>query len=278
MNFVMAVFLLTIGFSFGMKPFIITEADLMEHYEAGNIVGEFQVVIQEVLEGSPANNSGLQANDIVLSIEGKQIQSSDDILNLQLNKDVVNYEIMREEEILNLDVSPDENGKIGIALNPFLKIEEIKKIQYPFYIAPWEALKTSAELGKLTVVMFGKLLVNLTQFVMPKDVAGPVGIVQMTHRIVELGEFMELIKFTALLSISLAVINILPIPALDGGRLVFLGYEAITRRKPSPEVETMIHGIGYIFLMGLILVITWNDFNRIFHFSDLFNKLISVFS
>ena len=241
-------------------------------------MGEFQVVIQEVLEGSPANNSGLQANDIVLSIEGKQIQSSDDILNLQLNKDVVNYEIMREEEILNLDVSPDENGKIGIALNPFLKIEEIKKIQYPFYIAPWEALKTSAELGKLTVVMFGKLLVNLTQFVMPKDVAGPVGIVQMTHRIVELGEFMELIKFTALLSISLAVINILPIPALDGGRLVFLGYEAITRRKPSPEVETMIHGIGYIFLMGLILVITWNDFNRIFHFSDLFNKLISVFS
>ena len=100
--------------------------------------------------------------------------------------------------------------------------------------------------------MFGQLLVNLTQMVMPKDVAGPVGIVQMTHKIVELGAFMELIKFTALLSISLAVINILPFPALDGGRLLFIIYEL----RYSWTIASSLFPFLYCEILGTNIVIS----------------------
>ena len=277
MNFIMAFVLLTIGFTIGMKPFLVTPEDFKKHYEAGNIIGNPQVTIEQVIEGGPAENAGVQVGDVVQKINGQQILYNSDILAMQAGSEEISYEVLRGEEILTFTMTPDAEDKVGVSLNSFFEIDEIKNVRYPFYIAPWEALKKSAELGGLTVKMFGQLLVNLTKFIAPKDVAGPVGIVQLTHEIVKVGEFMELVKFTALLSISLAVINILPFPALDGGRLVFIIYEAVTRRKPSATVEAYMHGIGYLFLMGLILIITWNDLDRILNFSGLWSKFIALF-
>lgn len=277
MNFLMALVLLTIGFTFGMKPFLVTSEDFVEHYEAGNIVGSPLVAIDQVVEGGSADVIGIESGDLIQKINGKTIEFDSDILAMQKGTETIIYEVLRDEEVLTFEMIPDTEGKVGVSLNAGFDIQEIKKIRYPFYQAPWEALKKSAELGGLTVKMFGQLLVNLTKFVMPKDVAGPVGIIQMTHKIVEVGEFMELIKFTALLSISLAVINILPFPALDGGRLVFIVYEAITRRKPSATVEAYMHGIGYLFLMGLILIITWNDLNRLLNFSGIWESILGLF-
>ncbi len=277
MNFVMAIFLLTIGFTFGMKPFLVTSEDFKQHYEAGNIVGYPLLKIEEVLDGGSAADAGILPGDIIQKINGEKIEIDSDILGMQAGLETINYQILRGEEVLDFTMIPDEENKVGVSLSSGFEIEEIKDIKYPFYQAPFEALKTSGRLAGLTVEMFGALLVNLTKFVMPQDVAGPVGIVQMTHKIVEVGEFMELIKFTALLSISLAVINILPFPALDGGRLVFIIYEAIARRKPSANIEAYIHGIGYLFLMGLILIITWNDLDRWLNFSGIWDKFISLF-
>lgn len=277
MNFIMAIVLLTIGFTIGMKPFLITPEDFQYHYEVGNIVGSPSLAIQDVIEGGIAAESGVLAGDVIKKINGQNIEIDSDVLEMQASFPTITYEILRGTELLTFEMTPDEDNKVGVSLNSGFEVEEIKDVRYPFYQAPIEALKTSAVLGFLTVDMFGQLIVNLTKFVMPTDVAGPVGIVQMTHKIVEVGDFMELIKFTALLSISLAVINILPFPALDGGRLVFIVYEAIARRKPSPTIEAYIHGIGYLFLMGLILVITWNDLDRILNFGGLWDKFISLF-
>lgn len=277
MNFAMAIILLTFAYIVGMKPFLVTEEDFKYHYQAGNILAETEVVVSQVIKNSPAELAGIQKDDIILEVNEQKIIFADDVISAQANQELSSYLILRNGNQILFEMKPNADGKMGIGLN-YNKFDlEVKKITYPFYLAPWEALKTTFEYGKLTVVMFGQLLVNLTQFIMPKDVAGPVGIVQMTHKIVQLGEFMELVKFTALLSISLAVINILPFPALDGGRLVFLVYEGITRRKPSANAEAMIHGIGYLFLMGLILIITWNDLDRILHFSDLWSKFINLF-
>jgi len=97
----------------------------------------------------------------------------------------------------------------------------------------------------------------------PDGVAGPVGIAQMTHVFVQEG-FASVIRFVALLSLSLAVFNIIPFPALDGGRLAFLLFEAVTGRKPNQRFETALHGLGFMLLMLLLLAVTFQDIARLF--------------
>ncbi len=107
--------------------------------------------------------------------------------------------------------------------------------------------------------MLGDVLVSIVaKFTVPEGVAGPVGIAHMTHYFVKQG-FMAVVQFTALLSISLGVINVMPFPALDGGRFLFIVYELITRRRANAKMEATIHTIGFALLMLLIFVITWND-------------------
>lgn len=107
--------------------------------------------------------------------------------------------------------------------------------------------------------MLGKVVTTLvSKFKIPEGVAGPVGIAQMTHSFVQEG-FMALLQFTALISISLGVLNIMPFPALDGGRFLFILVEILLQRRPSPRWEAAIHSVGFALLMLLILAVTWND-------------------
>ncbi|MCL6096866.1 MAG: site-2 protease family protein, partial [Patescibacteria group bacterium] len=110
----------------------------------------------------------------------------------------------------------------------------------------------------------GSLAVNLfTRGAIPQGVAGPVGIAQLTGQFVGLGIF-PLLSFVSLLSLNLAILNILPIPALDGGRLFFILIEAVTRRKVNQKVEGYAHAIGMAVLLTLIALITIHDLIRIF--------------
>jgi regulator of sigma E protease len=93
------------------------------------------------------------------------------------------------------------------------------------------------------------------------NLAGPLGIFEITSTALEQG-FISLLSWIGLLSVNLGVINLLPIPALDGGRLVFLGYEAVTRRKPNKKIENTLHYVMYLALMGLFVFITYNDLLR----------------
>lgn len=94
------------------------------------------------------------------------------------------------------------------------------------------------------------------------DLAGPIGIYQITSQALSRG-FISFLSWTALLSVNLAVINLLPIPALDGGRLVFLGYEVVTRKKPNQKIENTLHYLMFILLMGLFVVIAFSDVARL---------------
>ena len=95
-----------------------------------------------------------------------------------------------------------------------------------------------------------------------KDLSGFVGIASATVTVVNNG-FTTVLSWMGLLSANIAVMNLLPLPALDGGRLAFIAYEAITRRKASPKVENMIHSIGFILLMALFVIVTYNDIVRV---------------
>ena len=140
----------------------------------------------------------------------------------------------------------------------------LKNVKYPIYIAPINAIKIVGKLSYLTVQMLGDVIVSLfKKFAVPDGVAGPVGIAKMTHYFTKQG-FMALMQFTALISISLGVINIMPFPALDGGRFLFIIFEFITRKRPNAKWESYIHTTGFALLILLILVITWNDIVNLF--------------
>ncbi|STY34753.1 Zinc metalloprotease rasP [Listeria fleischmannii subsp. coloradonensis] len=92
---------------------------------------------------------------------------------------------------------------------------------------------------------------------------GPVGIYTSTEQVVSYG-FLTLLNWTAVLSINLGIVNLLPLPALDGGRLLFFAYELIRRKPVDPKKEGMIHFIGFALLMVLMILVTWNDIQRAF--------------
>ena len=144
---------------------------------------------------------------------------------------------------------------IAISTNVFLK-------RYPLYEAPFIGLRQ-------TLVDSWKILQGLGQTInqvavqrtVPNDLAGPVGIAQLTGQFIQVGPF-AVLSLLALLSLNLAVLNILPIPALDGGRLLFILIEGLTRKKVSPKIEGYIHAAGMIVLLILVALITLHDITR----------------
>jgi len=145
---------------------------------------------------------------------------------------------------------------IGIA------IAEIGTVSYPIYLALGEGLRQTVLLLGAIISAFYDLLKNIfLGHGVTAEVAGPIGIAVLTGQVAKLG-WIYILQFTALLSINLAIINILPFPALDGGRLLFLGIEKIKGRPVRRELEALIHNIGFILLMVLILFVTFKDVAR----------------
>jgi regulator of sigma E protease len=117
------------------------------------------------------------------------------------------------------------------------------------------------EAAKYPWVKSAEMLSNLWDVIRrkaPANATGPVGITKMIKRSIELG-WVEALEFLAFLNVALGLFNLLPIPALDGGRLVFLGYELVTRRRPNPRIEAAVHMVGFVVLALLIVVITFRD-------------------
>jgi regulator of sigma E protease len=171
---------------------------------------------------------------------------------------------VHEEKENTVSITADSDGKLGMTISLENYISNIQKVSYPFYIAPFKALSEIWRLSVLTVKTIGNVVVSLVaKFTVPEGVAGPVGIYKMTSVFAKQG-IMALVQFTALLSISLGVINIMPFPALDGGRFLFIIYELISRRKANAKWEAIIHSIGFALLMLMILAITWNDIVNLF--------------
>ncbi|MCC6643246.1 site-2 protease family protein, partial [Candidatus Peregrinibacteria bacterium] len=190
------------------------------------------------------------------------------------------YKVLRGNSVLEFYLQKNEQGVVGVMLaelqyNDLLKAKiygksvyysllEVKDVKLPFWQAPLESFKEMCRLSVLTAQMFVGVFEKLfTQLSVPEGVAGPVGIFQMTSTFVQEG-VMSLIRFTAILSLSLAIINILPFPGLDGGRLFLIVVPLILRRKLNHKLEAIIHMIGFLILMFLIFLVTFNDILRLF--------------
>lgn len=259
MNFLLAWVLISIGFMVGMKPFLVTQADLEKGIEKGIVEVQKIYYVHEIDKEGALANTTLRSGDYIVSINNIPVTDEMKLDEVIRPSSPVALLYVHDEIEETLNVRSDSQGKIGMVISLENFILDVNNVKYPFYIAPIKAFSEVGRLSALTVNMLGDVIVSIVaKFTVPDGVAGPVGIAQMTHFFVKQG-FMAVVQFTALLSISLGVINVMPFPALDGGRFLFIVYELVARRKPNAKVEATVHTIGFALLMLLILVITWND-------------------
>ena len=241
-------------------------------------------VVGYVYPGSNAEKFGLQTGDQVLKVNAYEVYRAEEISYITEERfsygaTGIVYEVLRGEELLQLDIPFNEDGRVGVALSNMLpyygnlslydsltlhSLVEVHHVQYGILEAPVVAVKEMWRLGKLTAVMFVEVLGNFVSGQkVPEGVSGPVGIAQMTSVTIQDGGA-AVLRFIALLSLSLGVINILPIPALDGGRLLFIAIQAFTGKRPQPHVEGWIHNLGFFFLLLFLIYVTFNDVLNLF--------------
>ena len=273
MNFILAILIIS---------FIFTQ---------GVLVPTSRVHVEGVSQDSPAKKAGLLPGDVIWEMandkEIKAIRKSDDLISFT-NKNLgsklrltlfrcVQGKVQREniscktgfgQEELTISLiprikSPKGEGAMGVT------ISNLEEKRYSIIEAP---IKGTLEVIQLSSLMFTAIiqlfwrLLTMAQF--PQDVAGPLGVAQITGQALKFGP-MAILQLLGFLSLNLAVVNILPIPALDGGRLLFIGIEAIFGKKVRPKVEIAAHQIGMIILLALILLITLNDVKKLFSSSSL---------
>lgn len=255
MNVILAASLLTVTFTIGVTTV------LMDSLDATAVVKTSWVRVDRVLPGTPAMESGIRAGETIRAINGTHVTSILEVqqsiaahaqksMEITLENDDHETRVVAVQPVL---IPGADRPSIGVELLP------LGTIQYPWYIAPWKAIEATFWILVEIVRSLGGLLVQLVVHqTVPADVAGPIGIAVTTGQAARLG-FERLLFFVAVLSLNLAVINILPIPALDGGRLLFLVIEAVRRRPVTRALENRIHVIGMVALLTLILLVTYRD-------------------
>ncbi|HEX5429667.1 MAG TPA: RIP metalloprotease RseP [Patescibacteria group bacterium] len=269
MNAIFAWALIAIAMTSGL-PTIIGQGDTLPSYAHAQAA---QVSVVEVEDGTPAANAGIKVGDSIYKINGQQITSIDQVqaLTSQSAGESTEFELKRGNSDFTKTITPRVNppegeGPLGIALS------SVAKVSYPWYRSLWLSVMTTAGLIWATLSAFGQLIVQAVHHQpVSQALSGPVGIAVLTHDVAQLG-LIYLIQFTAVLSINLAIINIVPFPALDGGRVLFLIIEKIRRRKLNPNAESYANAIGFMLLILLMVFVTIKDIN---HYSDSFKHLFS---
>ncbi len=254
MNVLFAWLLLAGGFMYGLP------AGLDEPLPGNPTVKDASVQVTYVLPDSSADRAGIALGDQVLAVNGTSAMDApraQELIGLvPAGQDltlIVNREGISRDVILAPEQIDDGRVVIGTQLTT------VGLVSY----GPLESIvqggNATVNLTAATLDGFGALMGRLFKGEgVSADLAGPVGIAAMTGDIAELG-IPYLIHFTALLSINLAILNILPFPALDGGRIFFLFIEAVRRKPVSEKIERATHGVGFLLLILLVILVTYRD-------------------
>lgn len=259
MNLVAAAIIFTIGFMIGMPT--VTEEPI-----AGAIVNNPTVHVYEVVDGSPAEAAGIKVGDRIISIDGQAYDVSEEARAALGGTEGEAHEVIlaRGEEVITTPLAPVYNESLGRPAVG-LALLDTGTVRFPWYWAPIRGVEATYTSTVQIVQAFGGLIVGLfTSAPIEGEVAGPIGIAVVTGQVAKMG-FVYLLQFAAMLSINLAVLNILPIPALDGGRIAFLFIEAIRRKKATATFEGTVHTIGFALLMVLVIVVTFRDIVGLFN-------------
>lgn len=230
-----------------------------------------EVKIVEVTAGSPAQVAGIVVGDVIKKVNGGDITSDSEFISLiesQKGKRII-LDIQRGEEknvevkkitIIPREAPPEGEGPLGVVITD-TEIYYPPALARPF-VGIYYGVKEAIFWGKTVVMGLVTVITSLFAGEVPKDLSGPVGIFAITSEAAKIGTI-ALINFIGILSINLAILNILPFPALDGGRLAFIALEGVLGRRVVPKVEAMAHTIGMIILLLLIFAITARDIQRL---------------
>jgi len=261
MNLLLAAVLLSVVYAIGIPT-------IVENGQSGNF-RNIQVQIVEVAAGSPAQNAGIQIGDAIQSVafngQTQQINQADEVqgfIAMHIGEQIT-FTIRRGNETLVKDLTPRPNppqgeGAVGIAMT------KTGLVSYPWYSA---IVKGFATTGSLIVTFIGAFWALIHTLILKgtvtTDVTGPVGIAVLTSQVVKLG-VSYVLQFAAIISINLAIINVLPFPALDGGRLLFLLIEKVKGKPINFKTERAANAIGFALLIVLMIVVTFRDVIKLF--------------
>jgi regulator of sigma E protease len=256
MNFLVAWLLLSVGFMSGLPSSI-------DQVPVGYTVSDQALTITSVSPNSPALKSGLKVGDKILSLKSGE----DTIQNLtpegvkyfvkNHSTSNINFSYLRAKDKLDTNITPEVIGEGGPMIG--ISMDVIGKLQLPIHKALWEGLKLSYNLTIATISGFYNLIYDGIRG--QGDIAalsGPVGIVGVVGDAAKFG-FVYLLSFTALISINLAVLNLIPFPALDGGQLLFVLIEKIKGSRINRKFTNIVNMVGFGLLMLLMIIITYHD-------------------
>ncbi|GAB0167130.1 RIP metalloprotease RseP [Lysinibacillus sp. CTST325] len=224
-------------------------------------VPTYEPIITEVVENDPAAQAGMLAGDKVVGIDGQVVEKWQDLAA-----------IVQDHPGEDITVTVDRNGQ---QVNLKMKVKEVKqngdkygqigvKYESPREFNPLKAVVYGAqETYNMTARIFELLGMLITGKFTIDALSGPVGIYKATEQVAQYG-FINLMNWAAMLSINLGIMNLLPLPALDGGRLLFFGFEAVRGKPIDRQKEGLVHFVGIVLLMILMVVVTWNDIQRFF--------------
>lgn len=242
-------------FNFILAFFIFTALGLMQGIPTN------EPIVTEVTEESPASEAGMQNGDLVKEIDGKSVATWDELVNT-VQKNAGNplaFEVERDGEPLEFTItpevseeSPEKVGVIGVLYKSPLEKDFLGSFVYGAEQTVFWFKEIFRLLGMLVT---GQFTIDA--------LSGPVGIYKTTEEVAKYGVF-TLMSWAGMLSINLGIMNLLPLPALDGGRLMFFILEALRGKPVDRQKEGMVHFVGIMLLMLLMIVVTWNDIQRFF--------------
>lgn len=261
MNFLSAWVLILFMLFFGLPTGI--DSSMNQKF-----IHDQKIIVTDVTTDSPAKNSGLLTEDVIktVSIKGTsyEVSDTDDLHELVVAhpKDEFTFEVTRGGEAETVRIKPEfvsetNSYMLGIGISKFgIYKPPFGRAILDSFVFTWSAIK-SITIGLVNII---------GGFFTPGDslqnVAGPVGIVSLVGKASHEG-VMQLLTFIALISINLGVINLIPFPALDGGRLLFLGIEKVIGRTVNPKITNMLNTAGFLLLIAFMLFITYKDILKI---------------
>ncbi len=252
MNVVLAWVLVSIGLMVGLPAVYDNTSEI----PYGGSIRDLKVTIVEVKADSPAQKSGLRVGDSITNISGASIGSVDQLQEIVAESEgkPLAFQISRAGGELSVNVSPE----FRVPENRYLTgivISLVGNLSYPWYKAPLVGLANTATSFQNILVGLGSVFSGKVGF---DQLGGPAKIAQLTGEASKLG-IPYLLQFTAFLSLNLAILNSLPFPALDGGRVLFLLVEKVRRKPNNQQFEQAVNAIGFLLLLILMFAVTVND-------------------
>ena len=255
MNVILAWILYSGGYIAGL-PVAMDASQQLPH---GATFTDQQTAVLDVVPGQPADKAGLKPNDVILNIDGKtfaDIQALQTYIKENAGK-VLTFNIQRGGQAQTLVIDSTANPPAGEGPTG-IEVANVGRLKFPWYLAPWEGAKT-------TIIQVENIVSGLWQLIAShagfSALGGPVKIAKLTGEVAGMG-FVYLLQFTAFLSLNLAVLNILPFPALDGGRVLFLIIEVARGRRNNPKWEQILNTAGFLLLLMLMVAVTIQDIVR----------------